>query len=271
MSSTASRTLRGSDANGADARTSACRSSTVIGSIATIDTICWASTSSGLLMTDDSSTAPTAIRSATTAEETRSPRYFGNITPWETAPTWCPARPIRCSPLATLGGASTCTTRSTAPMSMPSSSELVATTAGSRPDFSSSSTSARCDRETEPWWALARIGSAPAASPEPPGACGGHTELGRLAAPSRSPWISFSRAVSRSARRRELANTIVERCSPIRSTMRSSTCGQIEVRATSPAAGPGEVAGGLSEFGQIGHRDDDVELDPSSTPVAAPW
>ena len=87
MSSTASRTLRGSDANGADVRTRACRSSTVIGSIATMDTMCWASTSSGLLMTDIASTAPTPIRSATTAEDSRSPRYFGNITPRDTAPT----------------------------------------------------------------------------------------------------------------------------------------------------------------------------------------
>ena len=31
----------------------------------------------------------------------------------------CPARPIRCMPLATEGGASICTTRSIAPMSMP--------------------------------------------------------------------------------------------------------------------------------------------------------
>src|SRR5437764_1408039 len=61
------------------------------------------------------------MRSATTAVWTRSPRYLGKMTPLETAPTWCPARPIRCSPLATEGGDSTCTTRSTAPMSMPSS------------------------------------------------------------------------------------------------------------------------------------------------------
>ena len=70
----------------------------------------------------------------------RSPRYLGKTTPRDTAPTWCPARPTRCSPDATLGGASTCTTRSTAPMSMPSSRLDVATTAGSRPDLSSSST-----------------------------------------------------------------------------------------------------------------------------------
>jgi hypothetical protein len=50
-------------------------------------------------------------------------------------------------------------------MSMPSSSEEVATTAGSRPDFSSSSTSARCSRETEPWCARATTTGAPSPVP----------------------------------------------------------------------------------------------------------
>ncbi len=73
------------------------------------------------------------------------------MTPLDTAPTWWPARPMRCSPLATLGGASTQATRSTAPMSMPSSRLEVATTAGRRPDFSASSICARSSLETEPW------------------------------------------------------------------------------------------------------------------------
>ena len=50
---------------------------------------------------------PSRIRSVTTAACTRSPRYFGKTTPVETAPTWCPARPTRCSPEATEGGDST--------------------------------------------------------------------------------------------------------------------------------------------------------------------
>ncbi len=110
---------------------------------------------------------PDFIRSATTADCTRSPRNFGNSTPRLTAPTWWPARPTRCSPAATLGGDSTCTTRSTAPMSMPSSSDEVATTAGSCPDFSASSTTARCSRDTEPWCALA-TGLASGGRPPPP-------------------------------------------------------------------------------------------------------
>ena len=151
MSSTDSSAPRPSEANGADLRSSACTSSTVIGSIAQIATICWAAMSSGLAITESFSMAPSRIRPATTAAEIRSPRNFGNITPWLGAPTWCPARPIRCRPLATEGGASTWITRSTAPMSMPSSSDDVATTAGSRPVLSSSSICERCSLETDPW------------------------------------------------------------------------------------------------------------------------
>ena len=55
------------------------------------------------------------------------------MTPSLTASTWWLARPMRCMPLATDGGASICTTRSIAPMSMPSSSDEVATSAGIRP------------------------------------------------------------------------------------------------------------------------------------------
>ena len=44
------------------------------------------------------------MRSAATAEWIRSARCFGNMTPRLISPTWCPARPTRCSPLATDGG-----------------------------------------------------------------------------------------------------------------------------------------------------------------------
>src|SRR2546426_416994 len=59
------------------------------------------------------------------AQATRSPRYLGKMEAALTAPTWWPARPTRCIPLATEGGASIWMTRSMAPMSMPSSSEDV--------------------------------------------------------------------------------------------------------------------------------------------------
>ena len=168
MSSTAVNADSGSDAKGAARRTSASRSSTCQVSMAVIATSCWARTSSGLAGTFRDSMAPERIRSVTTAACTRSPRYLGNTTPRETAPTWWPARPTRCRPDATDGGDSTWTTRSTAPMSMPSSRLEVATTAGSRPALRSSSTWARCSLETEPWWARARTGGAPCAAPELP-------------------------------------------------------------------------------------------------------
>ena len=62
---------------------------------------------------------------------------------------------MRCRPRATDLGDSICSTRSTAPMSMPSSSEEVATRHGSAPAFSSSSTFVRSSRASEPWCARA--------------------------------------------------------------------------------------------------------------------
>ncbi len=65
-------------------------------------------------------------------------------------------------------------------MSMPSSRLLVATTAGRSPALSASSMCLRSSRETEPWWARATTGAAPAAIPDsamisagvrPPAAC----------------------------------------------------------------------------------------------------
>src|SRR5215212_1133161 len=71
------------------------------------------------------SMAPARIRSTTTALSTRSPRNLGKTMPRLTAPTWWPARPIRWRPDATELGASTWMTRSTAPMSIPSTGQLV--------------------------------------------------------------------------------------------------------------------------------------------------
>ena len=73
----------------------------------------------------------------------------------DVSPTPCPARPIRCRPRDTDFGDSTWSTRSTAPMSMPSSSDEVATRHGSSPALSSSSTTVRSSRASEPWWARA--------------------------------------------------------------------------------------------------------------------
>ena len=96
------------------------------------------------------SISPASIRSTTTADSRRSPRNLGMITPLEVSPTEWPERPIRWIPLATLVGDSTCRTRSTAAMSMPSSRLDVATRARSRPALSSSSIRRRCSFEIEP-------------------------------------------------------------------------------------------------------------------------
>jgi hypothetical protein len=69
-------------------------------------------------------------------------------------------------------------------MSIPSSSEEVATSTGISPFFKSSSTSSRCSRASEPWCARAISFSA----------------------------SSFSRSARRSASRRLLTKQMVERC-----------------------------------------------------------
>ena len=252
MSSTAVNADSGSEAKGAARRTRASRSSTCQVSIAVMATSCWARTSSGLAGTRSDSMAPLRIRSVTTAACTRSPRYLGKTTPVETAPTWCPARPTRCSPEATEGGDSTWTTRSTAPMSMPSSRLEVATTAGSRPAFRSSSTRARCSLETEPWWARARTGGRALGGARAAHQLGrGVVLVGSGSPVARSYAISLSRLHSRSARRRELAKTIVERWAWTRSAIRSSTCGQIDGRSA-PSLPVGDR--GAAQLAQVLHR-----------------
>ena len=194
MSSTLSSCVRGSSAKGWAPQTSAWSSSTAISSSAQIATICWASTSSGLRGMAVSSIAPSRIDFATTAHSSRSARNFGKIRPFETAPSSWPARPTRWRPRATDFGLSTCTTRSTAPMSIPSSRLDVATRHGMRPALRSSSIRTRCSRARDPWCARA---TAPP-SWAPPSASASASSL--------------MRSASRSARRRLLTNTIVERC-----------------------------------------------------------
>ena len=203
---------------------------------AVVATTCWASTSSGLVGTRIDSMAPERIRSTATAVWARSPRCLGKSTPRDTSPTWWPARPTRWRALATLGGDSIWMTRSTAPMSMPSSRLLVATTQGRRPRLRSSSMIDRCSLETEPWWALAITTSAPALAPDWAMIWAGCLPVSGRSPPARVVAISLRRAVSRSARRRELAKTMVERCCSTRSTTCSSTCGQIEPLRPSSAS-----------------------------------
>ena len=131
-------------------------------SSAAIETRCWASTSSGFCGITVSSISPARMRLATTAHSSRSARNLGKIRPRETSPSEWPARPTRCSPRLTDFGDSTWITRSTAPMSIPSSRDEVATRHGSCPDFSISSTTVRSSWDRDPWWARA-ISTGPSA------------------------------------------------------------------------------------------------------------
>ena len=155
MSSTFSSCSRPRSLNDSVAVTTRSISSTSQSTSATIETMCWASTSSGFLGITVSSISPARIRFATTAHSSRSARNLGKIRPLEISPSAWPARPTRCSPRVTDFGDSTWITRSTAPMSIPSSSEEVATRQGSCPDLSISSTTRRSSWASDPWCARA--------------------------------------------------------------------------------------------------------------------
>ena len=162
-----------------------------------IATICCASTSSGFSGSRIDSIAPRCIWIAVTVHSSRSPRNLGNIRPRLSSPTAWPARPTRCRPRTAEPGASTSRTRSTLPMSIPSSSELVATMQRRRPALRDSSISRRCSWEMLPWWArtsgaISASSAAPSASPSTPTA------------------RSFNRWASRSQRERLLTKTIVD-------------------------------------------------------------
>ena len=149
----------------------------------TIATICCASTSSGLRGTRVSSIAPSLMRCATTARLEQVAAELREDAALRRPPTWWPARPMRWSPRATDVGDSTWITRSTAPMSIPSSSDEVATIAGQVALLQRSSTSTR---------ARARASRGVRA----------RSPLGEL----------VQARARRSARRRLLTKMIVERC-----------------------------------------------------------
>ena len=210
MSSTFSSCSRESSWKGSEAVTSRSTSSTSHSSSAHIDTRCCARTSSGLRGITVSSISPSRIRFATTAHSRRSARNLGKIRPIDTSSMLCPARPIRCSPRVTDFGDSTWITRSTAPMSMPSSSDEVATRQGSCPDFRSSSTTWRSSWASEPWWA--RATSTGASTVDRGSRCPACSVAGSSCSGS-SLASSFSRFARRSAPRRLLTKMIVELCS----------------------------------------------------------
>ncbi len=206
-----------------------------------IATSCWARTSSGLRGRTVGSIRPSRIPRTTTAVSRRSPRYLGKITPLLGSPTWWPARPMRWRPRATDVGLSTWITRSTAPMSMPSSRLLVATSAGRRPALSSSSISRRCSRAMLPWWART----------------------------SSSPASSLRRWARRSARRRLLVKTIVLWWARMSSRIRGWIAGQMLVRISPPRTGPPGCASSgqdLAQAGHVLHGNDDLDLEGLAGP-----
>ena len=104
-----------------------------------------------------------------------------------------------------------------APMSMPSSSEEVATTALSVPSLSIRSVTARSSLDTEPWWARAMTGAAEPAVSTDFISCAGSRRVGaaRDSGSCSAAHSSLSLLVSRSAVRRELTKTSVERAAVI--------------------------------------------------------
>ena len=166
------------------------------------------------------------------AQDTRSCRCLGSKTPRGTPPTPWLARPMRCRPEATLVGASIWMTRSTAPMSIPSSSDEVATIALRSPLLSRSSIAVRFSRASEPWWARAT------SSPGAP--------------------RSLSAAARRSARRRLLTNTMVDRCAWTSSATRALRPRQrlerdrvVDAAASVPSPPGAGPSAALSDIGAI--------------------
>ena len=114
---------RDTDRRGARASNSA---SSVHSRAATSATICCASTSSGFGGMRRRSSSPRRTASSSAAHSTSSSRDSGNRRALGTPPTWWLARPARCRNVAIERGEPSWHTRSTSPMSMPSSSEAVA-------------------------------------------------------------------------------------------------------------------------------------------------
>jgi len=144
----------------------------------------------------------------------------------------CPARPTRCRPLAIPCGDCTCSTASTEPISMPSSSELVAISAGRRPDLSACSSPSRISRETLPW--CARKG--PPTRPVPihpcplgtPSTSSPSTDPGAISSSDSRAYCSLSRSARRSAARRLLVKTSVVSWRLISSSTQGTNEGQTE-------------------------------------------
>ena len=126
------------------------RSSSAQSSAAQAATICWPSTSSGHWGMVSVSRLPRRTARQSAAHSTSSSRVSGNRMPLGVPPTVWPERPTRCSSSPMERGEPIWQTWSTTPMSMPSSSDAVATQTLTSPFFSFSSAASRVARERLP-------------------------------------------------------------------------------------------------------------------------
>ena len=179
-----SKSSRVRSANGAALRISSKRSSSRQFSAAHSATICCARMSSGSTGGCTASSAPLRTPASSAVHSTSSSRVIGYRRPFGVPPRLCPERPTRCRKVAMLRGEAIWQTISIGPMSMPSSSDAVATSARSSPARSCDSTRCRRSFDRLPW----------------------------CAATASSPSRSASRCATRSAMRRVLTKTSVVRC-----------------------------------------------------------
>ena len=204
ISTSASNSLRGSSRYGQARRTSSYASSSRSSSQAAIATSCWARMSRGHSGMRVISRFPRRMPRTSAAHSTSWSRVAGKSRPLGVPPRWCDARPTRWTVTEKLRGDSSCTTRSTAPTSMPSSKDAVATAQRTWPRLSFSSAASRMARDMLPWCA--------------------------------TTWSSPSRCASwcatRSTWRRVLTNTSVVRCARISSATRSQVSSRCSLEAT---------------------------------------
>ena len=151
--------------------------------------------SSGLGGISSASSDPDRMACTSAACSNRSSRVVAKKRPFGVAPRQWPARPTRCMAAATARVEFSWMTKSTAPMSMPSSSDAVATSAWISPAFRRCSASSRSARDSDPWCAAT------------------------LSGPNRSASAPHSRSVMR----RVFTNTSVDLCSRHSCAMRSKT------------------------------------------------
>ena len=131
ISSTASKSARDSARYGHAPRTTSYMSSSRYSAHAVSATICCARTSSGASCVTMASSSPRRTERSSAAHSIRSSRDVGKTRPFGSPPMVCPERPTRCRSVAMRFGDPIWQTRSTCPMSMPSSREAVATSARS--------------------------------------------------------------------------------------------------------------------------------------------